>query len=545
VKAQRWRRPRKQMRMQKDAAAVARRERMDTSRILRVRIRPHPLRSTPKSSFGCLDRFDRCTKFVFCLAAIIALSGIIALLVAFVPAPPPPERSCDAECASGGVEREDYSSDSVRDRTTWSSDGRRLAEAEVVLESSPIGLCGVDASACRERLGDLKYVRGHWLSSPAAEFGELSAIALLPSDDEAASGDGDLQLLSVTDQGYWVVMPARPEPVDVATLGPLLDADGASLATLTADGASLADAEGVTLLPSGDALVSFEREHRVLRYVAPEYVGARGTSVGVEQWVRTCDSVIEGFGNAGIEAVQALNASHVVVACEHPPSEGALHGVRRDTTPVRVLDVRAPPALARTLHYPIEDGWGVVDFALLAPGTLLVLERTYVSGWGNAIRLRRLGLTALDGADGTLLAPELLLELRSDVHVGIDNFEGLACLPTSNGTARVFMVSDNNFHPSQRTLLLEFELPANARPINATAVPPPAPGVSPGAAFGIAAAALVGGAALAALVLCCRARAKRRRRSGDKAALARRPTADIRAAVSQMQLAEVRGLGSV
>ena len=519
---------------------------MDTSRILRVRIRPHPLRSAKaNSSFGFCDRFDRCTKFVFCLAAIVALSGIIALLVALVPAPPPPERSCDGDCASGGVEREDYSSESVRDRTTWSSDGRRLAETEVVLESSPIGLCGVDAPACHERLGDLTYVRGHWLSSPAAEFGELSAIALLPSDDEAASGDSDLQLLSVTDQGYWVVMPARPEPFDVATLAPLLDADGASLATLTADGASLADAEGVTLLPSGDALVSFEREHRVLRYAAPEYVGARGTSVGVEQWVRTCDSVIEGFGNAGIEAVQALNASHVVVACEHPPSEGALHGVRRDTTPVRVLDVRAPPALARTLHYPIEDGWGVVDFALLAPGTLLVLERTYVSGWGNAIRLRRLGLAALDGADGTLLAPELLLELRSDVHVGIDNFEGLACLPTSNGTARVFMVSDNNFHPNQRTLLLEFELPANARPINATAVPPPAPGVSPGAAFGIAAAALVGGGAFAALVLCCRARAKRRRRSGDKAALARRPTADIRAAVSQMQLAEVRGLGSV
>ena len=518
---------------------------MDTSRILRVRIRPHPLRSAKaNSSFGFCDRFDRCTKFVFCLAAIVALSGIIALLVALVPAPPPPERSCDGDCASGGVEREDYSSESVRDRTTWSSDGRRLAETEVVLESSPIGLCGVDAPACHERLGDLTYVRGHWLSSPAAEFGELSAIALLPSDDEAASGDSDLQLLSVTDQGYWVVMPARPEPFDVATLAPLLDADGTSLATLTADGASLADAEGVTLLPSGDALVSFEREHRVLRYAAPEYVGARGTSVGVEQWVRTCDSVIEGFGNAGIEAEQALNASHVVVACEHPPSEGALHGVRRDTTPVRVLDVRAPPALARTLHYPIEDGWGVVDFALLAPGTLLVLERTYVSGWGNAIRLRRL-VAALDGADGTLLAPELLLELRSDVHVGIDNFEGLACLPTSNGTARVFMVSDNNFHPNQRTLLLEFELPANARPINATAVPPPAPGVSPGAAFGIAAAALVGGGAFAALVLCCRARAKRRRRSGDKAALARRPTADIRAAVSQMQLAEVRGLGSV
>ena len=517
---------------------------MDRSRILRVRIR-RTAPSTAKSSFGgCLDRFDRCTKFVFCLAGIIAVSGIIALLVAFVPAPPPPERSCaDGECASGGVEREDYSSESVRDRTTWSSDGRRLAQADVVLESSPIGLCGVDASACHERLGDLKYVRGHWLSSPAAEFGELSAIALLPSDDEAASGDGDLQLLSVTDQGYWVVMPARPEPFDVATLAPLLDADGASLATLTADGASLADAEGVTLLPSGDALVSFEREHRVLRYAAPEYVGARGTSVGVEQWVRTCDSVIEGFGNAGIEAAQALNASHVVVACEHPPSEGALHGVRRDTTPVRVLDVRAPPALARTLHYPIEDGWGVVDFALLAPGTLLVLERTYVSGWGNAIRLRRLGLAALDGADGTLLAPELLLELRSDVHVGIDNFEGLACLPTSNGTARVFMVSDNNFHPNQRTLLLEFELPANARPINATAVPPPAPGVSPGAAFGIAAAALVGGAAPPRSSSAA-ARA-RRRRSGDKAALARRPTADIRAAVSQMQLAEVRGLGSV
>ena len=125
---------------------------MDRSRILRVRIR-RTAPSTAKSSFGFCDRFDRCTKFVFCLAAIVALSGIIALLVALVPAPPPPERSCaDGECASGGVEREDYSSESVRDRTTWSSDGRRLAEADVVLESSPIGLCGVDVSACRERL---------------------------------------------------------------------------------------------------------------------------------------------------------------------------------------------------------------------------------------------------------------------------------------------------------------------------------------------------------------------------------------------------------
>ena len=49
----------------------------------------------------------------------------------------------------------------------------------------------LDASACHARLGDLRYVRGHWLSSPAAEFGELSAIALLPSDDEAASVPSD------------------------------------------------------------------------------------------------------------------------------------------------------------------------------------------------------------------------------------------------------------------------------------------------------------------------------------------------------------------
>ena len=38
-----------------------------------------------------------------------------------------------------------------------------------------------------------------------------------------------------------------------------------------------------------------------------------------------------------------------------------------------------------------------------------------------------------------------------------ENFEGIAVRPNSSGGAYVYLVSDDNFHALQRTLLLMFE----------------------------------------------------------------------------------------
>ena len=329
------------------------------------------MRQVHSSFEAAVDRFDRCTKFVFSSSTRTAglRNDSPCLRSAGAAAA---ERGCPPSCTG-----ESYWRTAQHDVVD-----RRVVELGTTSRWPMVGSHSAHVLAhARLEQGDLLVDVGDDLAN---RDGAMALVAVppmrmlpdqgvsSPSDDEPR--DGRLAAPRVTDQGYPVVMPAPGGRGDARSRS---STPGASLATLTADGASLADAEGVTLLPSGDALVSFEREHRVLRTARPT-TSARAATVGVEQWVRSCDSVIEGFGNAGIEAVQALNGEPRRRRVRAPAIRGcALHGVRRET-PVRVLDVRAPPALARTLHYPIEDGWGVVDFALLAPGTLLVLERTYV-----------------------------------------------------------------------------------------------------------------------------------------------------------------------
>ena len=41
----------------------------------------------------------------------------------------------------------------------------------------------------------------------------------------------------------------------------------------------------------------------------------------------------------------------------------------------------------------------------------------------------------------------------------VDNFEGLAVFPDKRGGTIIYILSDDNFNPLQRTLLLQFRLP--------------------------------------------------------------------------------------
>jgi hypothetical protein len=51
-----------------------------------------------------------------------------------------------------------------------------------------------------------------------------------------------------------------------------------------------------------------------------------------------------------------------------------------------------------------------------------------------------------------------------DLRTSIDNFEGLAVERRPDGAVRIYIVSDDNFSSSQRTLLMVFELRADTKP---------------------------------------------------------------------------------
>ena len=49
-----------------------------------------------------------------------------------------------------------------------------------------------------------------------------------------------------------------------------------------------------------------------------------------------------------------------------------------------------------------------------------------------------------------------IAELRAPLT--LDNFEGIAVHQLSDGTNRLTLISDDNFSPLQRTLILQFDL---------------------------------------------------------------------------------------
>ncbi len=107
----------------------------------------------------------------------------------------------------------------------------------------------------------------------------------------------------------------------------------------------------------------------------------------------------------------------------------------------------------RRLRYRRTGRFVPTGAATMANGDVLVLERrfTWIGGLASRIvRLRgdriRAG-AALVGTEVATIDPPLTVE----------NYEGIAVRPLSRGGAYVYLVSDDNFHSIQRTLLLMFE----------------------------------------------------------------------------------------
>ena len=104
-------------------------------------------------------------------------------------------------------------------------------------------------------------------------------------------------------------------------------------------------------------------------------------------------------------------------------------------------------------YLPSED-FRVTDCAALSHGDVIVLERRYVPFGILSARLKLVrGETVQPGAK--LLGEELL---QLEYPLNVDNFEGIAVQEDpSNGTI-IYLVSDDNYNPFQRTLLFQFRL---------------------------------------------------------------------------------------
>ncbi len=181
-----------------------------------------------------------------------------------------------------------------------------------------------------------------------------------------------------------------------------------------------ADAEGLALLPDGRVLISFERDHRIWAY----RVGADDRPVPVSAPDATFPD------NEGMEGLSAAPGGWLALGegggawlC----NASACTSFGRDVRPAD--DFRFTGA-----DRDPQGGWFVV-------------ERYYSPPLNMAVRVRRLS------TEGVLSAP--LIELRPPAST--DNFEGIAVVANATG-ARLYLLSDDNANPLQKTLMLAFDV---------------------------------------------------------------------------------------
>ncbi len=284
------------------------------------------------------------------------------------------------------------------------------------------------------RFGALQFRGGLALTSRNDAFGGISAIHM--------EADG-ARFLAVTDRGSWlrgriVYRDGKPAGIADAEMAPILGADGKPLAAR-----GWYDTESLTEL-DGLFYVGIERVEQIVRFdIARQGLAARGEAIPVP------DDFKSFVRNKSIECLTG--------APKGSPLAGRLVAVAErsldDAGNLRAFVLKG--ADAERFSVKRGDDFEVSDCTVLPPGDLLLLERSFSPARGVAMRIRRIPLAAIKpGAvvDGPAL-------VQADLGYQIDNMEGIGVHRDARGDTVITLVSDDNFSPIQRSLLLQFTLP--------------------------------------------------------------------------------------
>lgn len=315
-----------------------------------------------------------------------------------------------------------------------SAQAPRTADAPVRIEVDARRIDFFQASDHdRRQFGALEFRGGLELTAPTKDFGGLSALHV------AADGE---HFLSLSDKGFWLrgrIVYGNGAPVGIADaeMAPMIGPDGKPLASR-----GWFDTESLTV-DSGMAYVGIERVNQVVRFdYGKDGLLARGQPIPLPAGIAKLPY------NKGLECLTSVPKGLPLAGTLIAVSERGLD----DKGNLLSFLIGGPNPGDFTVAR--SDDFDVSDCAVTPSADLLLLERRFSWRRGVAIRIRRVPLANLK--PGALVDGPILLDV--DMGYQIDNMEGLGIHRAADGRTVLTMISDDNFSPIQRTILLQFTL---------------------------------------------------------------------------------------
>lgn len=302
----------------------------------------------------------------------------------------------------------------------------------VTINATPISAFQA-ANPSQLRFGSLEFRGGLILTSTHKSFGGISALRVQP--------DGE-HFVALSDRASWfrgriVYENKRPAGITEASAQPVLDGDGKPAP----------DWDTESIAEYGHKLyVGLERTNRIFSFDFDwKRFPANPRPVSVPSELNDLPF------NQGLEAMVFIPKKHKLSQTLIGFSEKGL----TEEGNLKAFLIGGPTpgmfAVKRT------DGFDISDASLLPGGDILILERQYSLQRGVAMRIRRIRLE--DIRPGALLDGVPLVE--ADVRCHIDNMEALSVYRNRESETVLTLMSDDNFSPIQRTLLLQFVLKQN------------------------------------------------------------------------------------
>jgi hypothetical protein len=294
------------------------------------------------------------------------------------------------------------------------------AREEAELRFQPVPLDESDPQ--RRRLGALTFLGGWEISSGNRRFGSISAMHV----------EGG-HVTAVSDAGVVLRFPLPRGGRSRVRLQTLVEGPGPASDKTARDSETL-------LIEGSRAWIAFEHRNAVWRYDSGTWrAQSAARPPEMRRWSR----------NAGAEAIARLADGRFMIMAE---------GTRDSDGSSRVLlfdgDPAVPGSRAIELRYLPPAGYRVTDAAVLPDGRLLLLNRRFTILGGFRAKLTSLRLPQGIGPGHILRGTELA---HFDPPVTTDNLEALS-VSQENGRTILWIASDDNYFPLQRTLLLRFAL---------------------------------------------------------------------------------------